>query len=289
MILAKFYQKFIPKWEIWVCQAQRTFFFLTHCLLWICALKYSPNCMIPIKKKKKNFQLLRGHILLRHHPMHASAQLVLTRHQIIKKKKCQRRIYSPGRKWKTISTNLLTISTSCWNCTWRYGGGKRGMVNPLSERGGTEQVKHGPLFWVAPVASPDSDTFEVPESVGSSASLVLASSEPFSAFPPEVGWIVLGFSSLTVLNTDSVLTWSDLSDEVVWSSSWFCILLSLDDATPLLSSVVSSAQVLISSVALEFWAASVTPIGVLSMPRCLQSTGHNPSIHGSTTTSNLQY
>ena len=92
MILAKFYQKFLPKYKLLVSQAQRSVLLLIACY------KFLPKSMQQIAwfqlQKFKIFQLLRGHIPLRHPPLYAQARSLHWR-ATKSYPKCRKRIYAP--------------------------------------------------------------------------------------------------------------------------------------------------------------------------------------------------
>ena len=108
MILAKFYQKLLPKCKIWISQAQRTVSFYTSPALNLYQ-KYSPNCTISVSKIQ-NFPASEGERPTSDTPVSASAigADTLPNHQ----KKNVKDEYAPGFL-HTINTGGSKLSK--WN------------------------------------------------------------------------------------------------------------------------------------------------------------------------------
>ena len=108
MILAKFYQKFLPKCRIWVSQAQRTVFFYSSSALNLCLKVYSLKYTIPVPKIQ-NFPASERGMSTSDTPL--CAELALMHHQIIKKK-YQGWIYAPVRVNCSYSTRSYIMQCS---------------------------------------------------------------------------------------------------------------------------------------------------------------------------------
>ena len=83
---SKILTKILPKCKVCVSQIHRTVI-STHCLLWICTQKYSPNCMIPVSKNTKFISFWGVHIPPQTSPARTSKQAFgsVMPHQIITK------------------------------------------------------------------------------------------------------------------------------------------------------------------------------------------------------------